>query len=230
MEGWRFDPPRNWPVQPGQPGQPGQPEPERGWRPPPEWGPLPPGHRLWVPEHPAPRRRAPSVAALGAVAALAVVAVLAPVSGDGGTRADVAWSAASAAPLGASVAGRSGAADTTSRTSTAASPAKSDTRSAPGATATRSATRSATSTPSSSAGTGAARGTGDGEASSASSPDTKVYENCAALREVYPHGVGRRSAVDHTSGTPVTGFRHNAKVYAANRARDGDGDGIACEM
>lgn len=59
----------------------------------------------------------------------------------------------------------------------------------------------------------------------------KVFANCAALNQVYPHGVGIPGAQDHTaSGTnPVTNFTVNAAVYDANSARDRDGDHIACE-
>ena len=47
----------------------------------------------------------------------------------------------------------------------------------------------------------------------------------------YPHGVGRTGAVDQVkgSGKGVTNFTVNDAVYNANAARDGDGDGIACE-
>jgi hypothetical protein len=59
------------------------------------------------------------------------------------------------------------------------------------------------------------------------------YVNCTAYNSTYPHGVGRNHARDHTSGTPVTNFRHSTKLY--NRAMrhnddlDRDRDGIACE-
>jgi hypothetical protein len=56
-----------------------------------------------------------------------------------------------------------------------------------------------------------------------------VFANCKQLNAVYPHGVGRAGAVDHTTGKPVTDFTVNSSVYNANTARDGDGDGIACE-
>jgi hypothetical protein len=59
------------------------------------------------------------------------------------------------------------------------------------------------------------------------------YRNCTNLQKTYPHGVGKRDAVDQTSGTPVTTFKKSNKLYnAANRANgrlDGDDDGIACE-
>lgn len=58
-----------------------------------------------------------------------------------------------------------------------------------------------------------------------------IYPNCDALNGTYKHGVGRPGAVDHVSGKtkPVTDFTVNATVYAANTARDGDKDGVACE-
>jgi Protein of unknown function (DUF1524)/Excalibur calcium-binding domain len=61
-------------------------------------------------------------------------------------------------------------------------------------------------------------------------PAAKVYANCDALNQDYPHGVGRAGARDHTSGShPVTDFTVNTAVYDANTGRDRDGDGIACE-
>jgi Excalibur calcium-binding domain len=49
------------------------------------------------------------------------------------------------------------------------------------------------------------------------------------LNRVYRHGVGRPGAHDLTSGTPVTNFKCSRSLCGANRARDRDGDGIACE-
>jgi len=60
-------------------------------------------------------------------------------------------------------------------------------------------------------------------------PAAQTFANCTELRSVYPHGVGRPGAVDHTSGTPVTTFYQSATVYDTNRDHDADGDGIACE-
>ncbi len=64
-------------------------------------------------------------------------------------------------------------------------------------------------------------------------PDTaaaaKRYANCKALNADYAHGVGRPGARDRTSGTRVTNFTRNRSVYNANRSRDRDRDGIACE-
>lgn len=57
----------------------------------------------------------------------------------------------------------------------------------------------------------------------------KKYKNCAALNRDYPHGVGKKGARDKTSGTPVTTFTVSSSLYAANRGKDRDGDGIACE-
>ena len=59
---------------------------------------------------------------------------------------------------------------------------------------------------------------------------SKSYPNCKALNRVYPHGVGRVGAHDHTSGSPpVTNFKRSNRLYRENRARDRDGDKIACE-
>jgi Excalibur calcium-binding domain len=68
-----------------------------------------------------------------------------------------------------------------------------------------------------------------GGSASGGVPAARRYTNCKALNRVYPHGVGRPGAHDKTSGQPVTNFRVNSKVYASNRARDRDHDGIACE-
>jgi hypothetical protein len=57
----------------------------------------------------------------------------------------------------------------------------------------------------------------------------KTYSNCTKLNRVYPHGVGKPGARDKTSGTPVTNFKRSRALYRANKARDRDGDGIACE-
>jgi hypothetical protein len=77
--------------------------------------------------------------------------------------------------------------------------------------------------------TGAATGASD--ASTAFAPTVVKYANCAALNRVYRHGVGRKGARDHVSGSsqPVRNFTVNTAVYAANTGRDRDKDGIACE-
>jgi hypothetical protein len=63
----------------------------------------------------------------------------------------------------------------------------------------------------------------------ASAVVARTFANCTAMHRVYKHGVGRRHAHDHTSGTPVTNFYRNNALYYANRKSDRDGDGIACE-
>lgn len=60
-------------------------------------------------------------------------------------------------------------------------------------------------------------------------PAPRAFPRCAALHQVYPHGVGLAGARDRTSGTPVTTFTRDAATYRLNKARDGDKDGIACE-
>lgn len=59
------------------------------------------------------------------------------------------------------------------------------------------------------------------------------WANCTAVNKRLPHGVGRATAHDHTSGRPVTSFRHDTALYntamRANSRLDGDKDGIACE-
>jgi hypothetical protein len=60
-----------------------------------------------------------------------------------------------------------------------------------------------------------------------------IFDNCTNFNEKFPHGVGRKNAVDHTSGTPVTSFLHSNKKYATaikkNADLDRDKDKIACE-
>jgi Excalibur calcium-binding domain len=58
---------------------------------------------------------------------------------------------------------------------------------------------------------------------------SSAFRNCTAMHRVYPHGVGRFGARDHTSGTPVTNFKRSNRLYRANRGLDRDKDGIACE-
>ena len=62
---------------------------------------------------------------------------------------------------------------------------------------------------------------------------TGIYRNCTALHTKWKHGVGRSTAHDKTSGTPVTNFYHSTRQYriAMNRnsGLDRDKDGIACE-
>jgi hypothetical protein len=66
-------------------------------------------------------------------------------------------------------------------------------------------------------------------ASPAEAKPAKHFQNCDAMHRVYPHGVGKPGAKDHTSGTPVTTFKRSIPLYNANTASDRDKDGIACE-
>ncbi len=60
-----------------------------------------------------------------------------------------------------------------------------------------------------------------------------IYTNCTSLHTRWKHGVGKRYARDHTSGTPVTNFYHSTYQYRIainhNSRLDADKDGIACE-
>lgn len=59
------------------------------------------------------------------------------------------------------------------------------------------------------------------------------WQNCTVVNQRYRHGVGRNHAHDHTSGHPVTNFKHSTKLYKTamhyNKDLDRDRDGIACE-
>lgn len=81
----------------------------------------------------------------------------------------------------------------------------------------------------------AAAATFQGVASSLASTATIPYrwQRCSHVNAKYPHGVGRRFAHDHTSGTPVTNFYRSTRLYliamSYNKRLDADKDGIACE-
>jgi hypothetical protein len=68
-----------------------------------------------------------------------------------------------------------------------------------------------------------------GVAANATAVSSVRYPNCKALKRVYPYGVGKYGARDHTSGTPVTNFKRLNRLYRQNIGRDRDHDGIACE-
>ncbi len=59
------------------------------------------------------------------------------------------------------------------------------------------------------------------------------WKNCTVVNHRYPHGVGRYGAHDHTSGVPVTNFKHSTRLYKTamhyHKGLDRDKDGIACE-
>ncbi len=67
----------------------------------------------------------------------------------------------------------------------------------------------------------------------ANSHTTGIHDNCTNLNRKWPHGVGTRSAVDRTSGTPVRNFYKNNDAYwraeRHNGDLDRDNDRIACE-
>ena len=58
-----------------------------------------------------------------------------------------------------------------------------------------------------------------------------AYKNCTALNKHYRHGVGLPHAHDHVSGStkPVTNFYRSKALYKANKSKDRDHDGVACE-
>ena len=62
---------------------------------------------------------------------------------------------------------------------------------------------------------------------------TGIHDNCTKFNESFPHGVGRKKAVDKTAGAPVTTFKKSNKIYntavSHNADLDRDGDKIACE-
>jgi hypothetical protein len=81
--------------------------------------------------------------------------------------------------------------------------------------------------------TPATSATDRGAAPSAGAAIPLLYKNCTNLNKRYPHGLGRRLAVDKTSGTPVRNFYRSTRLYlramSYNRGLDRDKDGIACE-
>lgn len=75
--------------------------------------------------------------------------------------------------------------------------------------------------------------TGPGLTSGAQAHTTGIHDNCTNLNKKWKHGVGRKGAVDKTSGKKVTSFYRNTKAYNEainhNSTLDRDKDGIACE-
>lgn len=57
----------------------------------------------------------------------------------------------------------------------------------------------------------------------------KKFSNCSALNKVYPGGVSKSASVVNKGGKTKLVPVVNAKVYAENKGKDRDGDGIACE-
>ena len=57
----------------------------------------------------------------------------------------------------------------------------------------------------------------------------KKFANCTALNKVYPGGVAKSKSVRNKGGVTKKVPTVSSKVYAENRTKDRDGDGIACE-
>jgi hypothetical protein len=57
----------------------------------------------------------------------------------------------------------------------------------------------------------------------------KVFANCKAVDKVYPHGIAKNAhAATHATGLTERPFV-SATLYAQNRTKDRDKDGVACE-
>jgi hypothetical protein len=52
----------------------------------------------------------------------------------------------------------------------------------------------------------------------------KAYKNCTELRKAYPMGVAKSKAAAKKSGA-----KYAPSVYNANKSKDRDKDGAACE-
>ena len=67
-------------------------------------------------------------------------------------------------------------------------------------------------------------------AAPASAATPRVFKNCKAVNNVYRHGIAKNFRVvktaDGLTGRPFVSF----KLYVANRTRDRDKDGVACEI
>lgn len=59
---------------------------------------------------------------------------------------------------------------------------------------------------------------------SALSPHKK-YKSCTELRKTYPNGVAKTRAA-----AKRTGAKYDPTVYAQNKSKDRDKDGVACEV
>lgn len=57
----------------------------------------------------------------------------------------------------------------------------------------------------------------------------KAYKNCTELNKVYKGGISNSSKVKNKGGKTKYKPIVNAKLYAANKTKDRDKDGIACE-
>ena len=212
IEGWRFNPPPHWPKPPGNWSPPAH------WQPDPAWGPVPPGWQLWVAERRGPQRRG-ILPVAGWAALIAIVAVVVAVPRAPGPPADdpraggvvligdrrppAAADEPRPVPASPLAPGRRSPTPTAVPTPTAA-PAPS---ASPISSATAAATASAT----------------------PSLDPNRRFRTCGDLNRVYRTGLGLPSAVDRTTGRPVTDFGRSTSLYRANRLLDQDHDGIACE-
>jgi len=59
-------------------------------------------------------------------------------------------------------------------------------------------------------------------------PAARTYANCTELRKDYPGGVARPGAVNQ-GGATKNKPHYSAELYEANKSKDRDNDGIACE-
>ena len=53
---------------------------------------------------------------------------------------------------------------------------------------------------------------------------SKSFKNCTELRKSYPNGVAKTKAAARQSGA-----RYDPTIYKANKSKDRDNDGAACE-
>jgi hypothetical protein len=60
-------------------------------------------------------------------------------------------------------------------------------------------------------------------------PTAKKYANCKALNKVYPGGVAKSAKVKNKGGKTKYTPKVSSSLYKANKTKDRDGDGIACE-
>jgi hypothetical protein len=58
---------------------------------------------------------------------------------------------------------------------------------------------------------------------------TKKFSNCTELNKVYPGGVAKSRSVKNKGGVTKNTPTVSAALYAENKTKDRDGDGIACE-
>jgi hypothetical protein len=57
----------------------------------------------------------------------------------------------------------------------------------------------------------------------------KTFKNCTELNKVYKGGVAKKSGIVNQGGKTKYAPKVSAKIYAENKTKDRDGDGIACE-